>query len=327
MQIALSPLHISLPLLKCMSAYLSQFLCRTLKQRWCAAVISRTLWYNSGAAVFVVYARVCVCYASVCVGCMWQMWDILEKSDTTPTGDRIQKESSAELHNHNLADHCQKKSQSCCNAFSVSRSLSVHISTAVLWSFLHHDAWHIARNIAYEEIAAVYLNHLITVKTCYTESFVHLQHAIPSLHLWLPDGNAAICYTHPPARCWCPRRVLSPHKQFCFLSAFASIANAQLPQLFLLGGVVRWWGYTVYFLSGPPACSPYAQTHTHTHTHKYTCKDKQADHYKINKTMHVLIRVQLCHPSPSVCHTLFIYHFWVVKSRRLRSINVLNWLN
>lgn len=106
---------------------------------------------------------VCVCgyacYASVCVGCMWQIWDILEKSDTTPTGDRVQKESSAELHDHNLADHCQKKSPSCCNAFPVSRSLSVYISAAVLWSFLASRCLTLRlRHIAYEEIAAVLLS-------------------------------------------------------------------------------------------------------------------------------------------------------------------------
>lgn len=193
----LSTLHLSPPHSSACRHICLSFCVGLLKQRWCAAVISKTLWYNSGAAVFVVYACVCVCvcgyacYASVCVGCMWQIWDILEKSDTTPTGDRVQKESSAELHDHNLADHCQKKSPSCCNAFPVSRSLSVYISAAVLWSFLASRCLTLRlRHIAYEEIAAVLLSQPPDrcLNLLHGELRPPAAHG-PSLHLWLPDGK------------------------------------------------------------------------------------------------------------------------------------------
>lgn len=57
----LSTLHLSPPHSSACRHICLSFCVGLLKQRWCAAVISKTLWYNSGAAVFVVYACVCVC--------------------------------------------------------------------------------------------------------------------------------------------------------------------------------------------------------------------------------------------------------------------------
>lgn len=58
----------------------------------------QSLWYNNRAAVFLfVYACVCL-YVSVCILCMWQIWDILDlllRKWHTPEGYNVQKESSA----------------------------------------------------------------------------------------------------------------------------------------------------------------------------------------------------------------------------------------
>lgn len=108
------------PPFDCVSAYLSCFLCLSREQRWCVVVISKVCDTRTGQ-LFFLFMHVCVfVYVSVCVLCMWQIWDILDccwESDT-PLQAIVFKRNFQQTPNHNLADHCHEKSLSCCNAYS-----------------------------------------------------------------------------------------------------------------------------------------------------------------------------------------------------------------